>query len=220
MGKKCKKRKHPSQGKARHESDKMSVRFGVPYSYYLCSNCKKWHVGRAEKNKVAEIKRKLLMKNIAVIGIDPGKTGALTLICGSYIEVHDFEGVYDAFKLISALNRKFEVKFAIIEKVWFQPQERDVKAAEVLIRNAAMWETLLLINRIPYEKYSPATWRKNFIPKNLRTKKGYLSKAKRMWTEHEDLFTRHDRAESALIAHRALLHAQSGMPVTKHGMVL
>ena len=223
MAKKCKKRKHNSQGKARHEASVMAIKHGVPYDYFLCNLCKKWHIGRTDKRKVADIKRGLLMKNVAVMGIDPGKTGAIAVICGEHIEIRDFVNTLNtlgAYKLVTALNRKFELKFAIIEKQWLRDKEHDNKSAEKIIRNSEMWETLLAINRIPYEKYAPATWRKNFIPKNLRTKKGYIKKAKTMWPEYEDLFSRHDRAEACLIAYRALLHVQSGMPVIKNNMLL
>ncbi len=213
MKKTCKKREHKSMGKARHEASRLAIKYGVPYSFFLCQKCKKWHTGRVYKGIVEPSRRIFLKGNPAVIGIDPGQAGSLTLICASKIEIHDFTDTITAFKTVCCLNDKFKVKFAIIEKVWFWENEKDVKSAEVLIRNAQMWETCLEINRIPYASYSPATWRKGLIMKSKRTKKGYIEKAKELFPKYEELFTRHDRAESTLIAYRALRHVEAGMPV-------
>ena len=209
----CRKKKHPTRGAAKHEAEKLRNIYGVPYSFYKCKICGKYHTGRVMKGQVEDLKKQYLDKNAAVLGIDPGKKGALALICAGKVEVYDFVDTESAAKTIRLLNDKFQIKFAILEKVWFQPNERDIKSAEVLIRNAQTWETLLVINHIPYWKYSPITWRKNLVPKKLQNKPGYIIKAHELYPKCTYVINRHDRAEAVLMAHRALLHVESGMAV-------
>lgn len=213
MSKKCIKRKHDSRGKAKYEANRLAVRYGVPYSFFICQHCGKWHTGRTYANMVEPSRRLFLKNNSAVIGIDPGNNGALAMICASKIEVYDFKDVLSSFDLVCLLNEKFRISFAIIEKVWIWPNEKDVKSAEVLIRNAQMWDTILAINKIPFETYTPAAWRKGLVEKSQRTKKGYIEKAISLFPKYEHLFTSHDRAEATLIAYRAFKHVEAGMPV-------
>jgi hypothetical protein len=165
------------------------------------------------------IRSKFLEDNPAVIGIDPGITGALALICGNHVEIHDYKSTMASFNLLNLLNEKFSIKFAIIEKVWIWKNEKDVKRAETLIRNQEMWKTLLRINTIDFESYAPVNWRKNLIYKKDRNKPGYIRTANRIFSGHEELFTRHDRAEAALIAYRALKHVESGMATSMGGLI-
>jgi len=219
MSKKCIKIKHSSSGRARYVARKNGERYGVPYSFFFCKRCGKWHTGREYKDAMDNIRSKFLEDNPAVIGIDPGITGALALICGDHVEIHDYNSTMASFNLVSLLKGKFNVKFAIIEKVWIWEKERDVKAAEVLIRNSEMWKVMLRLNTIDYESYTPAKWRKNLIYKKDRNKAGYIRTAKRIFPKHEKLFTRHDRAEAALIAYRAWRHVEAGMATSMGGLI-
>ena len=56
-------------------------------------------------------------------------------------------------------------------------------------------------------------WWKEFIPKKLRNKPGYIKKAKELFPDHAFLFRRHDQAEAALIAYRAYRHVKADWPI-------
>lgn len=211
MSKKCTKLIYPTQGKARTVARGMAIKSGEPFDWYFCNACNGWHVGHSAKKQIAILKKQVLEKNAAVLGIDPGKTGALALICGQYLEIHDFKDTCSAQRLVSVLNGKFSIRFAILEKVWFRADERDVKKAETLIRNAEMWETLLKLNGIDFEKYAPETWRKGMV-KTSGSKERMTQKAIELFPFYEKEFTRHDRAEAALIAYRAWRHIEAGRP--------
>jgi len=211
MHKKCLKVIFKTQGKARTAAKGMIEKTGVPFNIFFCQNCAGWHIGRANKEKIIVQKKKILADNAAVIGIDPGKKGAMAVIYGSILEIHDFADTLTANKTIVLLNRKFSIKFAILEKVWIRASERDVKSAEILIRNAQMWETLLTLSGIDFWKYAPETWRKGLVP--LSGSKDYvIQKAIELFPKYEKEFYRHDRAEAALIAYRAYRHVQAGKP--------
>jgi Holliday junction resolvasome RuvABC endonuclease subunit len=212
MPKKCKKINSKTNGSARHKARKMEKRYGVPYNSYFCKICQCWHVGRIAKENIAAGRKLFLQDNPAVIGIDPGKTGALALICSDVVEIYDYIDILSAASLVSRLKEKYNVRFAIIEKVWIWKNEKDVKTAEALIRNAQTWATLLAINKITFETYPPVTWRKGFVSKKDMNKEGYIKIAINIFPEYEHILYRHDRAEALLIAYRAWKHIEAGMP--------
>ncbi|MBT3807687.1 MAG: hypothetical protein HOG03_24330 [Desulfobacula sp.] len=219
MSNHCTKVKHNTTGRAKFVAKKNSERYGVPFTHYLCKKCHKWHTGRLCKGAIMEARNKFLEENPAVVGIDPGIKGALALICGQHLEIHDYKSTMASFNLLNLLNEKFSIKFAIIEKVWIWKNEKDVKKAETLIRNQERWKTLLRINTIDFESYAPVNWRKNLIYKKDRNKPGYIRTANRIFSGHEELFTRHDRAEAALIAYRAWRHVEAGMATSMGGLI-
>lgn len=144
------------------------------------------------------------------MGIDPGKTGAVAVIHKRKLTVYDYESPAQAVELISGIKKRYAPDFCIIEKQWIWPNEKDVKTAEVLIRSAQMWETLILVNGINYMTMSAKDWRKNLVPENMQNKKGYIDFANQKFSESEHIFTRHDRAEAALIAYRAYFKINKG----------
>lgn len=218
----CTKKKHIKSGSAKKEANRRTLHYGVPYGSYRCKQCNKYHVGRTDKYKVAKAREVFLEENAAVLGIDPGCTGAICLmykipkLSSYYIEIHDFKSTIACFEIIKLLKRKFKVKFAIIEKQTFRPNERNIRTAEILIRNAQTWEDALIFNKIPYEAYYPGQWRAGIIPKTDQNKDGYVKQAIKRFPKYENLFTRHDRCEATLIAYRAWKHIESGMPVLKY----
>lgn len=153
-----------------------------------------------------------MMRKIAVIGIDPGEKGSLACLSYNNLRFYDFDHTYGADLFLVRLKCKFDIKFAVLEKVWIWKNEKDVKSAEVLIRNSEMWITLLKIHGIPFLQATPGSWRKGIIKGKPRKDK-CMAKAKKLFPESVDLFTRHDRAEAALIAYRAWRHFNSGSPL-------
>lgn len=137
------------------------------------------------------------------IGIDPGQKGAVAIIHYRKLSVFNYEGPVNAANLISELKKKYSPDFCIIEKQWIWPNEKDVKRAEVLIRSAQMWETLMYANNIKFITMSAKEWRKNLVPENMQNKEGYIEFANQTFSDSEHIFTRHDKAEASLIAYRA-----------------
>lgn len=156
-------------------------------------------------DKLAEVEN---IKFPAVIGIDPGKKGAMCCLSYPNLYFYNFRCPVSANIELIALKRNFDVKFAILEKVWIRGDEKNVKTAEVLIRNSAMWATILEINRIPFIQAAPQTWRKGLV--KSKGKKASIAKAKKLFPCDAELITSHDRAESALIAYRAYKHIEAG----------
>lgn len=152
------------------------------------------------------------MKKSAVLGIDPGKTGAICCLSYPKIRIYDYTSTDISNNTLICIKEDFNVQFAILEKVWFWNNERDVKTSEVLIRNSEMWATLLKIHEIPFIEVAPAKWRKGLIRPN-KDKSVYIKKAKKLFPDHAFLFKRHDQAEAALIAYRAFKHVDAGYPV-------
>lgn len=214
---KCTKLIHKTQGRARTVAKGMSIKSGEPFDSYYCKICEGWHVGHSSKKQIAVLKKALLENNSAALGIDPGKTGAMALVCGKYLEIHDFKNTLASQKALSVLKSKFSIKFCILEKVWLRAEERDVKKAETLIRNAQMWEDLLILNGIDYEKYAPETWRAGLVKKNMQGRKqAYVKKAREIFKEYPAWqFNRPGRAEAALIAWRAWRHVSAGWETEK-----
>jgi len=210
--KKCTKQIHESLGKARGVAREMAIKFGMPFDAYHCKKCGGWHIGRADKKELIRMKKKILDENIAALGIDPGKTGAIAVVSGAYLEIHDFKDILAAQKTISLLLARFSIKFCVLEKVWLRgASERDVTKAETLIRNSQTWEDLLILNKIDYAKYAPDTWRKGLVAKS-GDKERFTQKAIKLFPRYEKEFFRHDRAEAALIAYRAWRHVEAGKP--------
>jgi len=215
----CGKKKYPGRQVAIAAARVLSVEKGVPVDAYYCRDGHCWHIGRSNKQelyKIVEARRDdMITKNVATIGIDPGQTGAIALVSGSNLSVWDYTSIETAADKISALNERFDIKFAILEKVWPQPND-EPKRLNVLIRNAAMWDTLLHINDIPHEEYAPSTWRAGLVSKRKRYKKeNYILTASRLFPAFVGVFTRHDRAEAALMAYRAWRHVEAGWETRK-----
>jgi hypothetical protein len=157
------------------------------------------------KEGLACLKATKSKKKVTVLGIDPGVKGAVACIHKGELSVYDFQSMEDSIRLVGALKRQYNPEFAIIEKQWFWSGERDVKTAEVLIRNAHMWQTLLSVNGIQFRLMSAVQWRKDIIPKSMQKKDKYIEIANKYFGKSDHIFTRHDRAEAALIAYRAMI---------------
>jgi Holliday junction resolvasome RuvABC endonuclease subunit len=169
----------------------------------------------------------------AVMGIDPGITGAacllklqkhvpiaslrkkkaITPLRYPEIAFHDFTDMLAANVFLKATTACFDVQFVVLERQWLRGNEKNLKTAEVLIRNAEMWAVLLALKGIPFFPYAPATWRKGLIS-GKATKKKSMDKAIELFPNSTELITRHDRAEASLMAFRAYMHVKNGRPVT------
>ena len=156
-----------------------------------------------------------MTKSAAGLGIDPGQTGALALVNDYTIEICDYTTIDAALIKLRALKSKFDIQFAVLEKIWLRPSDRThLGSACTLLRNFEMWHTILHALDIHHEEYSPAKWRKGLISvQKQKDKKNYIKKASFFWPNVE--FKRHDQAEAALMAYRAWQHIGSGWKTKK-----
>ena len=60
-------------------------------------------------------------KPLAALGIDPGMKGALILLSEDDLIAHDFKSVDEAETAFDELCQKFDIGFAVLERVWFRP---------------------------------------------------------------------------------------------------
>jgi Holliday junction resolvasome RuvABC endonuclease subunit len=207
----CGKRCYPKQSQARAAARVMDRQEGVPFSEYQCGGV--WHIGKTFKNRF--LKAVGMGSKKAAIGIDPGKTGALALVNDEDLVIYDFQSIEAADQALTDLQRQYNIRFAVLEKIWMRKTERNPHSVTQLIRSAAMWDCLLHVHGIPHEEYSPQTWRAGLISGKKTSKAAMVEKARQLLGGSEDDYTRHDRAEAALIAWRAWQHVKSGWKTTK-----
>lgn len=150
----------------------------------------------------------------AVLGIKSGKTGAVALIGPSILAVWDFLDVQESVKILSSLNKLFRIELAVFEKIRFRPGD-EPKHIEALVRNTEMWHTLLHVNDIPHEEHVAAVWKAGLLnDREPDDTSGYVKRAKSLFSKYpEKLFSRHDRAEAALMALCAWEHVRAGRAV-------
>lgn len=211
---KCGKRCYRKRQIARRVARMMEKEQGMPFDDYYCRDGgHAWHVGRPFKP--APNRRLKMTRDVAGIGIDPGKDGALALRSADDLLIYDFKNIEAARDDLMTLSQIYDIRFAILEKIW--PRTGDnLVTINILIRNAAMWDTLLHLAGIDHDEYAPETWRKGLISrKKAGNKSNFVKKASAIFPRHKRLFFRPDRAEAALMAHRAFEHIRHGWATRK-----
>lgn len=208
-GKKC----YPKQSKAKAAARQMEAQQGVPFSTYRCGSV--WHIGKTFKNRF--LKKVSMGSKKAAIGIDPGQNGALALVNDDDLIIYDYESIEAADQALTDLQKQYNILFAVLERVWIRKNERNVTSANLLIRNAAMWDTLLHVHGIPHDEFSPQTWRKGLVHARAG-KEAMVRKAQQLLGGTDRDFARHDRAEAALMAFRAWEHVKAGWKTTKEAV--
>lgn len=202
----CGKRCYPKQSRAKAAARLMESQQGEPFSVYRCGSV--WHIGKTFKNRC--LKQVTMGSKKAAIGIDPGNTGALALVNDDELIIYDYTSIEAADQALTDLQKKYNVLFAVLEKVWCRTKERNPHSVTQLIRSAAMWDCLLHVHGICHEEYSPQTWRKGLLSGRKTSKAAMVEKARQLLGGTERDFARHDRAEAALMAWRAWEHVKAG----------
>lgn len=135
-----------------------------------------------------------------VLGIDPGKTGALAVYDAQEctLEIHDMpdtsEGVCGLIMGLANVRR------AVIERP-FTPGTIGTTNAFQIGRRYGVLMAALLMRGIPVEDVPPGKWKARFGLSSDKT--ASREKAGQLFPDHAHLFKRvkdHDRAEAALIA--------------------
>lgn len=94
------------------------------------------------------------------IGVDPGKTGGISIVNEKRAEAYKMPpNEMDLFDLLSKLVEGKDT-FAILEKVHSSPQ-MGVKSAFTFGQNKGMLLMVLTALKIPFEEVTPHTWQRN-----------------------------------------------------------
>ena len=139
-----------------------------------------------------------------VVGIDPGKTGAIAVLSdNTVIELFDLSGDYknNTDYLIQAITSCTEDPLVILEKVHAHPKE-GVSSVWTFAEGYGVLLGVLTALGIEYEQVHPAVWKRalDLIGKD---KNASRAKAKELFPALEDKLKRttdHGRSDAVLIA--------------------
>lgn len=136
-----------------------------------------------------------------IVGIDPGKTGAMALLTED--ETVDFAEFSDLRSLHSVMN-EWKPTHAIIEKVHAMPGQ-GVSSTFTFGYYAGLAEGLIISLGIPYEFVRPQQWQKGLyaVSDGKEKKVRSINAAKRLFPKLQRVFKfkkDHNKAEALLIA--------------------
>jgi hypothetical protein len=149
------------------------------------------------------------MKPIAYVGIDPGKTGAASLISadtGDIIGIIDWQNPAFVADSLRQWQLKYIIRLAVLEKVHAMPKQ-GVTSTFTFAENFGAWQGMLAALVIPHELVSPQKWQKGLFRKSDGDgKKRSLAVVRRLYPVSV-FFKRvkdHDRADATLMARFAM----------------
>ena len=110
-------------------------------------------------------------RSIKYIGIDPGKSGGIAVICDKYIEVKKCpETVHDMALLFSLTLQETPPSqtLVMIEKVWARPHDGRASVF-TFAGNYGQWQGIVASHEIKPHYVTPQVWMKAIgCPKNLK----------------------------------------------------
>lgn len=138
----------------------------------------------------------------AVIGIDPGNSGAMALIAADgSVEIQDWEdGPTVAGKMLE-WAQDYQVKAVGLERVHSMPKQ-GVASTFKFGTNFGIWQGLLLALVLPFETITPQAWMKSYsLVKKSKSDKPSLTVARQMFPCAPLNLKKHDgRADALLLA--------------------
>ncbi len=118
------------------------------------------------------------------IGIDPGKSGGIVSIQGSFVKVEKMPSTErDVWEIFSGFREESAKSYAYIERVHSMPAQ-GVKSCFTFGQNYGMLRAFLIAAEIPFEEVIPQKWMKFWSLPTLKqcgdskTKKKNAHKAK------------------------------------------
>jgi len=102
---------------------------------------------------------------VAYIGIDPGKTGAIALLSGDHYQVEDYPG--DPAQVVDLLRSwmlRYEIHLCALEKVGARPGQGTVSMFS-FGQNVGAYMGILAAMGIPFVMPTPQTWQKGLVDK-------------------------------------------------------
>jgi Holliday junction resolvasome RuvABC endonuclease subunit len=145
-------------------------------------------------------------KQIAYIGIDPGKGGAIALLTPDHYEVVDYPG--DPAQVVDVLRSwllRFDTQLAALEKVSARPGQ-GVVSMFTFGQNLGAYQGILAAMGIPYVMPTPQQWQRGLVDQKAGPdpKTRSLVTARRLFPNAELSRKKdHGRADALLMAHWA-----------------
>tara|TARA_R100000458_G_C8271287_1_gene245991 strand:+ start:573 stop:1034 length:462 start_codon:yes stop_codon:yes gene_type:complete len=139
------------------------------------------------------------IKTEGVIGIDPGKSGAICFYDGSNVEVIDFKKSTEHECSMFLADRKEQVRMAYLESVHAMPGQ-GVSSSFNFGSSFGFCRGILVANRIPFQLVSPIKWQNYLQCRTKGDKNVTKSKCYSLFPDLEFRIT-HQLADSILIAY-------------------
>lgn len=162
------------------------------------------------------------MQRRAFIGVDPGLSGAIAVLCpdDGHVEVHDVPtftqersgkdrlavDIYALARIMDSISSEFNVVRATIELVGTRPKEGPVGAFS-FGKVTGNLEQAVAMCFIPIFRVTPAKWKR--VYRLSDDKKASLAIANQTWPRYAHYFKRvmdADRAEALLLAKYGVDH--------------
>ncbi|WP_421901278.1 hypothetical protein [Maridesulfovibrio sp.] len=138
----------------------------------------------------------------AVIGIDPGKTGAMALLSAEGdLEIQDWVDAPTVSGKLLEWRSFYQITNVGLERVHSMPGQ-GVSSTFKLGENFGIWQGLLLAYGLPFETITPQTWMKSYsMVKKVRNDKPSLTVARQLFPAAPlERKKDHGRADALLLA--------------------
>jgi hypothetical protein len=106
----------------------------------------------------------------AVIGIDPGKTGAMALVSYNKVEAVEFTDFFEAEKTLRRWAASNTILLVGLEEVWAMKGQSATGALKFGI-NVGHWQGMLQTMGLPYQTVRPQAWMKGRFARKKGEKK-------------------------------------------------
>jgi len=153
-----------------------------------------------------------MIKPIAFMGIDPGKTGAAALLYEpdegqQGVDIIDWSDPVQVAADVSEWVHDFKIVMAVLEKVHSMPKQ-GVSGVFTFGTNYGVWQGILSALKVPHVLVTPQKWQKGALSKGdgKNTKERSLAAVRRLYPGSRLYKRKMDdgRADATLMAHHAL----------------
>lgn len=122
-------------------------------------------------------------KQIAWIGIDPGKSGGIALVTNEGLATaKEYPGtITEAASIVAEFKKCWGLRGAVIERVHAMPKQ-GVSSTFKFGMNYGAWQGILAAFNIPYQTVTPRQWQKDALDAGSgETKERSLDMARRLF---------------------------------------
>lgn len=131
------------------------------------------------------------------IGIDPGQSGGIALLCDNEVEAWKMpETERDVYDLLRGIKQGYPGVVAVLEKVGAMPKQ-GVASTWKFGQHYGMLRAFLIALGIPFETVPPGVWQRRMGCLSKGKKNVTKSKAQELWPQ---LRITHALADAVLIA--------------------
>lgn len=102
---------------------------------------------------------------VAVLGIDPGMSGAVALVAGDVVLVEDFTDAGGMVTVVRSWQEQHDIRLAALERVGAMPGQ-GVASMFKFGRNVGEWRGILAGLAIPFMEPTPREWQAGLVRKS------------------------------------------------------